>query len=60
LGANLEQAFQRTEMLEDFAKIVLVAKILGGPKELPPEETRKLRTLESERWRMKLAEELYK
>ena len=60
LGANLEQAFQRTELLEDFAKTVLVAKILGGPKELPPEETHKLRTLESEKWRMKLAEELYK
>jgi len=60
LGANLEQAFQRTELLEDFAKLVLVAKLLGGPKELPPEEAHKLRTLESERWRMKIAEELYK
>jgi L-fuculose-phosphate aldolase len=60
VGANLEQAFQRTELLEDFAKLVLVAKLLGGPKQLPPEEARKLRTLESERWRMKLMEELYK
>jgi len=60
VGANLEQAFQRTELLEDFAKLVLVAKLLGGPKELPPEEAHKLRTLESEKWRMKLAEELYK
>ena len=60
LGANLEQAFQRTELLEDFAKLVLVAKILGGPNELPPEEAHKLRTLESEKWRMKLAEELYR
>lgn len=60
LGANLEQAFQRTELLEDYAKMLLVAKILGGPKKLPAEETHKLRTLESEKWRMKLAEELYK
>jgi len=60
VGANLEQAFQRTELLEDFAKLVLVAKILGGPKELPPEEAHRLRTLESERWRMKVAEELYR
>jgi L-fuculose-phosphate aldolase len=60
VGTNLEQAFQRTELLEDFAKLVLVAKLLGGPKQLPPEEVRKLRTLESERWRMKLTEELYK
>jgi len=60
LGANLEQAFQRTELLEDFAKLVLVATVLGGPKHLPPEEAYKLRTLESEKWRMKLAEELYR
>jgi len=60
LGANLEQAFQRTELLEDFAKMVFVANLLGGPKELPSEEAHKLRTLESERWRMKIAEELYK
>jgi len=60
VGANLEQAFQRTELLEDFAKLVLVAKILGGPKELPTEEVRKLRTLESEKIRIKLLEELYK
>jgi len=60
LGANLEQAFHRAELMEDFAKTILVAKILGGPKELPPEEIRKLRTLDSEKWRMKLAEELYK
>jgi len=60
LGANLEQAFQRTELLEDFAKLVLVAKFLGGPKELNPEEAHKLRTLESEKWRMKITEEIYK
>ncbi len=60
VGANLEQAFQRTELLEDFARLVLVAKVLGGPNLLPSEEVHKLRTLESERWRMKLAEELYK
>lgn len=59
VGANLEQAFQRTELLEDFAKLVLVAKLLGGPKTLPPEEVHKLRTLESEKWRMKIAEELF-
>jgi L-fuculose-phosphate aldolase len=60
LGANLEQAFQRAELLEDFAKMVLIAKILGGPIILPEEEVHKLRTLESEKWRMKIVEELYK
>ncbi|MEM1582192.1 MAG: class II aldolase/adducin family protein [Candidatus Bathyarchaeia archaeon] len=60
LGANLEQAFQRTELLEDFAKMVLIAKILGGPTLLPQDEVYRLRTLESEKWRMKIVEELYK
>lgn len=60
LGANLEQAFQRAELLEDFARMVLIAKILGGPIILPEEEVYKLRTLESEKWRMKIVEEIYK
>jgi ribulose-5-phosphate 4-epimerase/fuculose-1-phosphate aldolase len=30
LGTDLEQAYQRTELLEDFAKFVLVSKILAG------------------------------
>ena len=60
LGANLEQAFQRAELLEDFARMVLIAKILGGPIILSEEEVHKLRTLESEKWRMKIVEEFYK
>jgi len=60
LGANLEQAFQRAELLEDFARMVLIAKILGGPIILPEEEVYKLRTLESEKWRMNIVEEIYK
>ncbi|MEM3478697.1 MAG: class II aldolase/adducin family protein [Candidatus Bathyarchaeia archaeon] len=60
LGANLEQAFQRAETLEDFARMLLIAKILGGPVLLPEEEVYRLRTLESEKWRMKIVEELYK
>ncbi|MBS7606544.1 class II aldolase/adducin family protein [Candidatus Bathyarchaeota archaeon] len=60
LGSNLEQAFQRAELLEDFAKMILIAKILGGPILLPQEEINKLRTLESEKWRIKVVEELYR
>jgi ribulose-5-phosphate 4-epimerase/fuculose-1-phosphate aldolase len=30
LGTDLEQAYQRTELLEDFAKFVLASKILAG------------------------------
>jgi len=59
VGANLEQAFQRTELLEDFARLVLVARLLGGPQPLPEGEVERLRTLDAERLRMRLARELY-
>ncbi|MEM2123555.1 MAG: class II aldolase/adducin family protein [Candidatus Bathyarchaeia archaeon] len=55
VGSNLEQAYQRAELLEDFAKITLVAKLLGGPKRLPDTEVRKIAGLESENYRLRLA-----
>jgi len=58
LGANLEQAYQRTEHLEDFAKILLVSKLLGGPVNLPTDEIEKLKGLKSIEYRVKLAREL--
>lgn len=57
VGSNLEQAYQRAELLEDFAKITFVAKLLGGPKTLPEDEVRKIAGLESEKYRLKLAKE---
>jgi L-fuculose-phosphate aldolase len=41
-GTDLEAAFARMETLEHFAKIALIAKIVGQPKELPPEAISKL------------------
>jgi L-fuculose-phosphate aldolase len=58
LGSNLEQAFQRTDLIEDFAKIVLVSKLLGGPKPLSKAEIRKLRGLKSEKYRVGLVKGL--
>jgi L-fuculose-phosphate aldolase len=54
MGINLEQAYQRMELLEDFAKILLVSKILGGPQPLPEGEAQKLLGLESEKYRVAL------
>ena len=54
MGTNLEQAYQRMELLEDFAKILLVSKILGGPQPLPEGEAQKLLGLESEKYRVEL------
>jgi L-fuculose-phosphate aldolase len=58
LGSNLEQAYQRTDLIEDFAKIVLVSKLLGGPKPLSKAEIMKLRDLKSEKYRVGLAKGL--
>src|SRR6185436_15694020 len=41
-GSDLEAAYARMETLEHFAKIALIAKIVGQPKELPPEAISKL------------------
>lgn len=57
LGASLEQAYQRTEILEDFAKIVLVSILLGGPKLLSEDEVKKIRGLKTEKYRLKLVRE---
>ena len=55
MGSNLEQAYQRMELLEDFAKIFLVSKLLGGAQPLPPGEVQKLLGLETEKYRIELA-----
>jgi L-fuculose-phosphate aldolase len=41
-GADLDSAFYRMETLEHFAKIALIARLVGQPKELPPEAISKL------------------
>jgi L-fuculose-phosphate aldolase len=41
-GADLEMAYARMETLEHFAKITLIARMVGRPHELPPEAIEKL------------------
>lgn len=55
LGNSLEQAYQRTELFEHFANLVLVSRLLGGPEPLPQAEIKKLRSLKSLKYRVKLA-----
>jgi L-fuculose-phosphate aldolase len=42
LGSSLEQAYQRTEVLEEYAKVLFVSTLLGGPKPLSAEEVRRI------------------
>jgi len=41
-GPDLEMAYARMETLEHFAKITLIAKLVGSPSGLPPEAVAKL------------------
>jgi L-fuculose-phosphate aldolase len=41
-GSNSKEAFFRMEVVEHYARITLVAELLGGPKVLPREEVSKL------------------
>jgi len=41
-GPNLDTAYQRLEIVERFAKILLVAEALGGPHIMSPKEVQKL------------------
>lgn len=41
-GPDLEMAYARMETLEHFAKITLIARLVGRPAELPPEAIAKL------------------
>ncbi len=45
VGKNLEEAYYRMEIVEHYAKTVLVAYQLGEPKELTRANATKLRTL---------------
>jgi L-fuculose-phosphate aldolase len=41
-GGNLQEAYFRLETVEQFARIMFVAKALGGPLQLPHSEVEKL------------------
>lgn len=47
IGQDLEEAYNRMEMVEHYAKTVLVATILHGPQELTREQLQKLNSLQT-------------
>lgn len=54
VGKNLREAFYRTEVVEESARIYLIAKAAGVPKILTEQELQDIRNLESEAYRIKL------
>jgi L-fuculose-phosphate aldolase len=53
-GRNLREAYYRTEVVEESAKIWLIAAGAGQPKALTDEEYREIASLESEAYRIEL------
>jgi L-fuculose-phosphate aldolase len=56
LGSNVKQAYYRTEIVEDAARIFWIAKSLGNPRCLTADEKRAILDLEAEKYRQKLME----
>lgn len=53
-GRNLREAYYRTEVVEESAKIYLIASAIRAPKALTEEEVEEVASLESEAYRVEL------
>lgn len=58
VGRNLREAYYRTEVVEESAKIFLIAKAIKEPKVLTQEEYEEIASLESEAYRIQLLERM--
>lgn len=57
-GRNLREAYYRTEVVEESAKIFLIAKAIKEPKVLTTEEFEEIASLESEAYRIQLLQKM--
>jgi L-fuculose-phosphate aldolase len=58
VGKNLREAYYRTEVCEESAKIYLLAKAVGEPKVMTEEEFAEVASLESEAYRIELLQKM--
>lgn len=57
-GRNLREAYYRTEVVEESAKIFLIAKAIKTPKVLTDDEYQEIASLESEAYRVQLLQKM--
>jgi L-fuculose-phosphate aldolase len=57
-GRNLREAYYRTQVVEESAKIYMIASAVGKPKILTDEEYAEIASLESEDYRIKLLQKM--
>lgn len=58
VGRNLREAYNRTEVVEESAKIYLLARAIREPKALTKEEYEEIASLESEAYRVELLQKM--
>ena len=56
LGTNLLQAYYRTELVEDGARVFYIGKCVGTPRALTDAETQAILDSEAEKYRIRLLE----
>lgn len=57
-GKNLREAYYRTQVVEESAKVYMIAKATGEPKILTDAEYKEIQSLESEAYRVQLMQQL--
>lgn len=57
-GRNLREAFYRTQVVEESAKVYLIASAVRAPKVLTEEEYKEIASLESEAYRIELLQKM--
>ncbi len=58
VGATLKEAYFRTEILEDAAKVFVIASLMGAPRVLSRAECAEVQALESEEYRVSLLQRM--
>lgn len=58
VGATLKEAYFRTEILEDAAKVFVIASLMGAPRVLSSAECAEVQALESEEYRVSLLQRM--
>jgi L-fuculose-phosphate aldolase len=58
VGRNLREAYYRTEVVEESAKIYLIAASVREPRALTPAEVEEIASLESEAYRIRLLQQM--
>lgn len=58
IGKNLREAYYRTQVVEESAKVYMIAQSVGEPRALTAEQYKEIQSLETEAYRVQLLQQL--